>query len=364
MDPDALDDLCSSSDSAAGESAAASDEFPRRPQSASRRVPFDGTTDPWMLDFGTIINPATPEGITQVYESALAASQSHPDDDYLSFRAKAADYVGCEAADIVPAAGGVAAFRLAVGTTVSSGDEVLLPSPSPPLFEREVRLQGGQPRFVPYDSLLERDPSAVSLVVASYPHNPTGVAYGAAQLREYATECRRTETPLLVDESLIGFTRLPSLAGEPGVIVIRSPARVFGLPGLRAGFLVATGRHRNRLDTSRLPCSISAPGTAVATYCLQQEDFLEETSKRVERERYRMRTRLESAFGVVPSDGPVLLVELETSDAVDEVLSMLRTADIAVYDARTLDGLDRQIRLTVRLPDENDRLLDALETHS
>jgi histidinol-phosphate aminotransferase/threonine-phosphate decarboxylase len=350
MDPNAVDEFCSSSGASA------------RPEGEKEvdRAEHGGTDDPWLLDFSTNVNPETPDGIAGIYESALAAAQSYPADDYSAFRANAARYVGCEATEIIPTAGGLAAIRLAIATTVTPGDAVLVPYPGFSEYAREVRLQGGHPTFVPYDEITDADPSEFQLVIVCTPNNPTGDAYAPEQLCAFADRCREAGTPLLADEAFLDFTDLPSLAGQNGVIVVRSLTKLFGLPGLRAGFAVATGQYRERLDTTRLTWGLDTPTAIVGTYCLQQSAFIEETKARVREERSRMRTRLSERFDVSPSDSPFLLLELDEGDDVDSLLSTLRADDITVRDARTFRGLDNHIRVAVRLPAENDRLLDAL----
>jgi histidinol-phosphate aminotransferase/threonine-phosphate decarboxylase len=362
MDPDAVDELCSSSGSVDSTPESGGEKRHRTYRTADvRRIGHGGTNDPRILDFGTTVNPRTPAGLAQVYDSTLAAAQSYPADDYSAFRAAAAEYVGCEATEVIPTAGSLAAIRLVVATTVGSGDSALVPYPSFDEYAREVRLQGGNPTFVHHEELLDIDPAEFALVVVCTPNNPTGTAYNPEELRAYADRCRNVGTLLLVDESFIGFTHLDSLAGHEGVVVVRSLSKLFGLPGLRAGFAVATGRYRDRFDATRVTWGLGTPGATVGRYCLQQAGFVTGTRSRVSAERARMRRRLDRRFDVYDSDAPFLLLELGRGDSVDELLSTLREHDITVRDARSFRGLANHIRVNVRLPEENDQLLDALD---
>ena len=345
MDPEAVENLCSQGESDGH---------------GTNRVQHGSTDDPQLLDFSANTNPRIPDGVAQVYEAAFGAARTYPADDYSAFRSTAAEYVGCEATQVVPTAGGISAIRLTVGTHVAPSADVLLPSPTFGEYAREVELQGGDPTFVAHDELLNEDPSRFSLVVACTPNNPTGDAYHLDRLRAFADECERVGTPLLVDEAFIGFTDCPSLAGHDGAIVVRSLTKLFGFPGLRAGFAVATGASRTRLDTARPAWGLSTPAAAVGEYCMQQTEFVAETRRRVTEERERMRERLADRFDVFPSDAPFLLLELR-EDSVEEVFAAARGSDIVIRDARTFRGLDNHVRVAVRLPEENDRLLEALD---
>ncbi|MFD1597678.1 threonine-phosphate decarboxylase [Halobellus rarus] len=342
------------------------------------RVPHGGSDDRHLVDFSANANPVRPAGVADVYEGALADATRYAD-GFDDFRAAAADYVGCEsddvaydsdgvecsAVDVIPTAGGLAALRLAFGVTVAPGDQVLVPEPSFGEYAREIRLQGGEPVGVAHDELLDRDPADYAGAVVCTPNNPTGELADPNALDAFRERCRAVGTPLVVDEAFLDFTGAPSLAGEPGVIVARSLTKMFGLPGIRAGFAVGVGDLGERLRTARPPWALSTPAAAVGTYCLRRTEFVERTRERVAGERARMREALSGRYGVAPSEAPFLLVDVgdERDDpdaAVEAVLARARDGGLAIRDARTFARLDSHVRVAVRRPHENDRLLDAL----
>jgi len=324
------------------------------------RVPHGSSDDPDRLDFSANTNPLVPPGTREVFAAAFDTARSYPDDGYPDFRTAAAEFVGCDPEQIVPTAGGLEAIRLAIGTTVRPGESVLLPAPSFGEYAREVRLQGGDPTFVGHDAILDTDPAGHALAVVCNPNNPTGECYDADALRAFADRCRDAGTALLVDEAFLGFTEEPSLAGREGVLVARSLTKLFGLPGVRMGYVVGTGDGLDRLHTARRAWSTSAAAAAVGAHCYGADAFVAETRARVDRERERMRERLATRFDVFPSDAPFL--SFDTGDAdVDDILATAREEGIALRDARTFRRLDTHVRVAVRLPAENDRLLAALD---
>lgn len=324
------------------------------------RVPHGSSDDPDMLDFSANINPRIPTGVEAVYRDALELSGTYPSDDYPEYRAAAGNYVGCTPEKVVPTPGGLAAIRLTIETTVSAGDSALVPFPSFGEYHREVRLQGATPKFVPHDRILETDPADHALVIVCNPNNPTGELYDADELRRYADRCRDAGTPLLVDEAFLGFTGQESMAGRPGVVVARSLTKLFGLPGLRAGFAVTTGPVQKRLETARRPWTVGTPATAVGTYSMGCAEFIAKTRERIQHERSRMREALTGSFDVHPSEAPFLLLDVGERDS-NEIVRTARKRGVAVRDATTFRGLNSHLRVAVRLPDENDRLLDVLD---
>jgi histidinol-phosphate aminotransferase/threonine-phosphate decarboxylase len=324
------------------------------------RVPHGSSDDPDLLDFSANTNPHVPPGTRAVFEDAFDAARSYPDDGYPDFRRAAADFLDCAPEQVVPTAGGLEAIRLAIGTTVRTGDSVLLPTPSFGEYAREVRLQGGEPTFLDHDAVLDADPADHAMVVVCNPNNPTGACYDDAALRALADRCRDAGTTLLVDEAFLGFTDEPSLSGHAGCVVARSLTKLFGLPGVRMGYAVATGDTLDRLATARRAWSMGTAAAAVGTHCYGAGEFIAETRKRVESERERLCERLATRFDVFPSDAPFIL--FDTGEAsVDATLASARDDGIALRDARTFRGLDSHIRVAVRTPEENDRLLETLD---
>ncbi|MFB6112494.1 MAG: threonine-phosphate decarboxylase CobD [Halodesulfurarchaeum sp.] len=331
---------------------------PESLQSVSR-VEHGGTTESDVLDFSANVNPETPDGVESVYTGALENARRYPAEPPGAFITVAAEYVDVDPESIVPTPGGLAALRLAIETTIGPDDTVLVPAPSFGEYEREIRLQGAEPVVVPYDDLLRTDPAGVDLVVVCNPNNPTGDAYDRSALLEFANRCRQDGTTLLVDEAFLGFTEQPSLAGTPGTIVVRSLTKLFGLPGLRAGFAVATGKHGVSLETARRPWNVGTPALETGAYCMRQEDFIERTRTRVAAERERLQEGLASDFEVHPSDSPFLLLDVGDR-RVDEVLNRAREEGVVLRDARTFRGLDSHVRVAVKGPVANDQLLEVL----
>jgi len=325
----------------------------------ANRVPHGGSDDRDVLDFSANVNPRTPPGTAAVYEDALGDAARYPDDGYPEFRAAAAEYVGVDQRRVVQTPGGLAGLRLAVETRVEPGDSVLVPYPSFGEYAREVELQGAAPEFVPHDEILDADPGDHATAIVCNPNNPTGTLYERDDLRAFAARCRAADTELLVDEAFLGFTDAPSLAGTDGVVVARSLTKLFGLPGLRAGFLVAGGDRLADLRTARRAWNLGTPAAAVGAHAMRQAEFVEETRQRVERERERLRDALSERFAVRESRAPFLLLDVGDRD-VDELTAAALDRGVAVRDATTFRGLDGHVRVAVRTPDENDRLLTVL----
>jgi histidinol-phosphate/aromatic aminotransferase/cobyric acid decarboxylase-like protein/GTP:adenosylcobinamide-phosphate guanylyltransferase len=323
------------------------------------REPHGSSDRSDVLDFSANTNPVVPSGTAAVYREAFPETQSYPAEPPEHYCEAAAAFVDCEPGSVVPTPGGLAAIRRTIELAVSPGESVLVPAPSFGEYAREVRLQGGEPVFVDEAEILKTDPAGHALAVVCNPNNPTGRLYDRDELERFAAECRAAGTTLLVDEAFLGFTDQGSLAGTDGVVVSRALTKLFGMPGIRAGFAVGTGRFGEALRATRRTWNLSAPALAVSTHCLRQSEFVAETRKRVDRERERLREELSESFDVAPSNAPFLLLDVG-GRSVDTLLDAAEERGVVLRDARTFRGLDNHVRTAVRLPTENDRLLEVL----
>lgn len=323
------------------------------------RVVHGGVSDPDLLDFSANVNPRTPEGTREVYRRTFEACSRYPDDSYRGYREAAAASVDCQPGDVVPTAGGLAGIRLALSTSVSPGVSVAVPYPSFGEYHREVKLQGGEPVMMPYRDVVDVTPEDHDAVLVCDPNNPTGDVYRREDVVDLCRRCSDADTVAVVDEAFLPYTDRRSVAGVEGAVVVRSLTKIYGLPGLRMGFLVASGGMRERLEGRRRTWNLGAPAAAVGEHVLGCQGFVEETRERVERERGRLRDALSERFEVRGSDAPYLLLEVE--DDVDVLLERLRERGVVVRDARSFRGLDSHVRVAVRLPEENDVLLSAVE---
>lgn len=324
------------------------------------RVPHGSSDDPDVLDLSANINPRVPDGTRAVYRDAFEDARSYPNDSYPEFRAAAADYVGCDPDSVVPTPGGLAAIRLAIGVTVSPGDRVLVPAPSFGEYVREVELAGGEAVVVPHGAVIDRDPAGHTMAIVCTPNNPTGELYPESALRSFADRCVDSGTTLLADEAFLGFTDRASLAGHPAAVVARSLTKLFGLPGLRAGFAVADGEAGERLRTARPAWSVGGPAAAVGTHAMRDSAFIEATRKRVAEERTHLREGLVArGFDTHPSEAPFVLCD--AGEPPGKLLSACRDRGIVLRDATTFRGLDRHVRIAVRDRAATEELLSVLD---
>jgi alanine-synthesizing transaminase len=161
---------------------------------------------------------------------------------------------------VVVTSGTSEGIELALSTLVDSGDEVLVPTPTYPLYTAVLAKIGA--RAVYYrtnpdagwepdlDDLRRRLTSRTRALVVIDPNNPTGAVYGDATRRALIDLAERAGVPILADEvySDVAFDRpnplLASLAPDAAIISFSSLSKAYLAPGWRTGWLVVAGSPR------------------------------------------------------------------------------------------------------------------------
>lgn len=119
---------------------------------------------------------------------------------------------------------------------------------------------------------IERELERLDVLLLVNPNNPTGRCFAPEQLLAWHARLAARGGWLVVDEAFIDCTPQHSLAAyseRPGLIVLRSFGKFFGLAGIRLGFALAQPPLLERLAELLGPWTVSGPSRAVATALLQ-----------------------------------------------------------------------------------------------
>ncbi|MBB3213168.1 cobalamin biosynthetic protein CobC [Herbaspirillum sp. Sphag1AN] len=111
------------------------------------------------------------------------------------------------------------------------------------------------------------------VVLVCNPNNPTGATVPPATLLDWAQQLAARGGWLIVDEAFADTTPHTSVAAmagvQPGLIVLRSVGKFFGLAGARLGFVAAATSLLEALQEWLGPWSISGPAQQIGTAALR-----------------------------------------------------------------------------------------------
>ncbi|WP_263981882.1 Rv2231c family pyridoxal phosphate-dependent protein CobC [Streptomyces naphthomycinicus] len=202
------------------------------------------------------------------------------------------------------------------------------------------------------------DPAAVpedaDLVVIGNPTNPTSVLHPA----EAVVRLARPGRTLVVDEAFMDAVpgERESLAGRtdvPGLVVLRSLTKTWGLAGLRIGYVLAPAEIVAELGRAQPLWPVSTPALAAAEVCVAPRALAEagHAAHRIAADRAHLVTELAAFAGrgvrvTEPAEGPFVLVRMPGAAAVRR---RLRELGYAVRRGDTFPGLGADwVRVAVR----------------
>jgi len=188
------------------------------------------------------------------------------------------------------------------------------------------------------------------------PNNPTGELLPVDYVDEVASA---TDGVVVVDEAYFetsGVTALPLIDRLPNVVIVRTLSKGFGLAGVRVGYALAGPAISDALRRVRPPGSISVVSAALGAQALTDVDGMRERVRQINNERTRLRRGLQAqGLEVRDSAANFLLIETGRSAA-----PALLKEGLVVRTFPSTSVLANYIRVTVRRPEENDRLVAAL----
>lgn len=280
---------------------------------ATRRF---GEPEAGWLDLSTGINPV-PYPVPEV--PATAWHRLPEGEDGLT--EAAASYYGTEQLGAVP--GSQAAIAALPRLRRPCRVAVLWPTYAEHAYRWERA--GHQVERVTHDRL-EAASAEADVVVVAQPNNPDGRHFPPEQLRHWRRRLARREGWLVVDEAFAdcrgGGLSLADEAGEPGLVVLRSLGKFFGLAGARLGFVASHRAIRAGLADELGPWSVPGPTRVVGRRALADVEWQRRTRASLE-EAARRLDRLLGTAGLEPAGGTELFrwVPTERAAAWQEALA-------------------------------------------
>ncbi|MCW3838656.1 Rv2231c family pyridoxal phosphate-dependent protein CobC [Micromonospora yasonensis] len=214
-----------------------------------------------------------------------------------------------------------------------------------------------------------RVPADADLVMIGNPTNPTSVLHPAEALAALAHPGR----VLVVDEAFADTTLAPGLDGEPeslaarrdlpGLVVVRSLTKTWGLAGLRVGYLLGDAELLARCAAAQPLWAVSTPALAAATACAAPAAVAAERAiaAGLAADREHLVARLFALPGVRVAGRPASAFVLVHLPGAAGVRERLRERGWAVRRGDTFPGLGPDwLRIAVRDPATTDAFTDVL----
>lgn len=360
-----------------------------------------GKSSPGALKLAS--NEMTQGPLPSVRDAVVAAAAGvnrYPDMGAIDVRATLADHLGLSLEQVAVGCGSSALCQQLIQATCAGGDEVLFAWRSFEAYPILARVVGAVPVAVPLDDAHRHDLDAMAakigdrtrLVFICNPNNPSGTTITTAEFEAFMAKVP-SDVVVALDEAYIEFVRpaqgslgirgaatgvdtptaVDMIGRYPNVVGLRTFSKVYGLAGLRIGYLFGSADIVEAVNKVCIPFSVNTLAQVAAVESLRAVDELEERIEGVRDQRIRVTGIVNAAAGqevVVPDSQtnflwlpedrlPALAGAGSLSDA-DVADSASFGAYLAGHDIIVRFFAGEGVRISVTDAAETDRLLAAL----
>lgn len=336
-----------------------------------------------IVSFSANVNPL---GISPMLRQGLIDNidkvMSYPDRDYTQLRSAISSYTGAPADQILVGGGATEIISLFIKNLAPK--RAMLINPTYSEYSREIQLEGGE--LVSYQLLPEREfqvdlddlcshlDASFDLLILCNPNNPTSSAIRQQGLRQLLAHCKDRSIYVMVDETYAEFapdleaiTAIPLIGEFDNLLVLRGVSKFFAAPGLRLGYgMTSNTGVLSYINSTKNPWSLNSLAATAGCQMFSDQAYIEKTKDFTRRELERLCALLRREPGLhvyEPSANFVLLrlckPGLTSAMAFDHCIRQ----GLMIRDCSSFPGLgDNHIRFCLNLPEQNDRLMDALHT--
>lgn len=330
------------------------------------------------IDMSSNTNPiGVMPGLVDYVRDNINAINIHPEVDSRGLVESFANYYHIDA-DCVLAGNGTTQFIFSAPLALASKNALII-GPTYTDYEDSCKMHNIDFKYVMtsevelYEAnlfILRGYLDETDTVFLCNPNNPTGSLITRTDLIRVCTEY--PDVYFIIDESYLPFAahyEEDSMVncGLANVLVLHSFSKIFKIPGLRLGFLVAPKDIIEKFASYYEPWSVNGLAQAAGYYIMEDEEkassFLRDTQSFVEKEGYLFIKRLEGVSGVrvFPSNAPFFLVKIERGVNAGRLCSDMAHERILLRDCSNFKGLsDQFVRVSLRGSRENAMLVEKL----
>ena len=295
----------------------------------------------------------------------------YPDPRQTALKEKLAPMKGVRPENIFFGNGSDEAIDLVFRVFCNPGkDNVVAIAPSYGMYEVaasindvEVRkVQLGEDFSLPSDKILEECDSNTKIIFLCTPNNPSGNAFSN---EEVFGILEKFGGIVVADEAYIDFCSEPSLLGSldkyPNLIVLQTFSKARGMAALRLGLAFSNPYIIGLMSMVKYPYNINESTQRLALAALDSP--IDGQVAEIVAQRDRLAVALPGfsfVEKVYPSEANFLLVKVADADGL---YNHLIAEGIIVRNRSKVTGCEGCLRITVGLPEENDKLLKSLSDY-
>lgn len=259
-----------------------------------------------VLDFSENVNPAgPPEAVLKRWPQLVTELKAYPDPSGEPFLSAAAKFHNVEKASLF--IGNGAAELLSLLAERYRGKKAVVVHPT--FSEYETTLTAKNVEVVrvcalategfhlPLQDIMAAMEEASALYLCT-PNNPTGIMPSQHDLLELIGHGEKVDCEIVLDEAFIDFVDesrsfINKLSDFPHVIVVRSMTKMYAIPGIRLGYVVAKPAIIEEIKALAPHWNVNGIAAEIGAICLDEKAYCERAIVHSDTEREKMKVFLE-----------------------------------------------------------------------
>lgn len=212
---------------------------------------------------------------------------------------------------------------------------------------------------------IDENVRAGDFVFICNPNNPTGGLIPSEDL--YGLVKNHPDTFFLVDESYLPFVPEKSLLDYPvlpNLFLLTSFSKIYGIPGLRLGFLVSTTENIKILQGQSKPWGVNRPAQVAGEYLIDHaDDYVARVREFVARQRPAFTASIANLpdIEVVPGVANFILCHLQGNLNAEDLRQKMLKRKIMIRNCASFAGLDNSyFRISLKDVETNEHCLREL----
>ena len=340
-----------------------------------------GVTPSDITDMSSNLNPfGPPPGLMEHLQEQLATIIRLPEVDAGEIKGKLAGKYGIKPESIL-AGNGTTEFIYTIPRALKT-KRALIVGPTYADYRDACTMNGVEADFLvtQKEKSFRIDPMDIAEAAEGYdtvffcnPNNPTGTMVGPEAIKAMAEA--KPEVRFIIDESYLPFAC--DAYGEsvakyqlPNIITLNSMSKVFRIPGLRVGFLMAPPAIIAEFEKYVLPWTVNAMAQAAVNFILSggdaMDEFLKNTRDFVAEEKERFANELNGLEGITAytAESYFIICELHGENTAAGLWEAMAQDALLIRDCTNFIGLEGEfVRFSLKDKETNDHLLELLKKH-
>ena len=224
------------------------------------------------------------------------------------------------------------------------------------------------------DDLFHTLSDGYDFLIICNPNNPTSSAIFRDELKELLAFCKRKNIFVMIDETYVEFapdisaiTAVPLTKQFSNLMVLRGVSKFYAAPGMRFGYgITGNSEFLKTMREKQIPWSLNSLGAFAGEMLFQDHDYYQQTRNLILSERQKMYETIKKlpTFKIYPAYANFLLVKILKDGITSfDVFERCIQKGLMIRDCSSFQCLEGEyVRFCIQMPEENQRLLDLLQT--